>query len=929
MNYRHNRRTSSGAVGGGGNSSHSSHEELPMISFSNHESDHEHDHPITTINPIPSASSNNLRRQFDEEVIVKVDAHHHDNDKDDNDDDYSSDNEKDISHHRINEITYEAQPNVGEPSTAYRHGRDPSFSMSDQPPAATRISQIMDKQRNALRSSNNDITLDIDGEMDELNQAKMGSSKEIRVSFEPSLESGNNVDNSRIYYKNSADDGDEVVRCSANASFDRSSQRRSNILSRLKTNKSRLMDPPPQPEEVIAPERKSGMFGKSGPIPRQSGMLMGDDDEEDPFSVDDLPDKYRKAKLSAIILIEWLSLFLIVSVLIVSLAIPGWKHKTLWTLSLWKWEVFVLALICGRLVSGWGIRIIVFFIERNFFMRKRVLYFVYGLRKAVQNCLWLGLVLVTWHLLLYREVEKETNSGTLLYVTKVLICFLLGTLLWLVKTLIIKVLASSFHVSTYFDRIQESLFNQYVIETLSGPPLIEIQKNEEEEEKMAVEISKWQNAGYEMPADLRAAIAPGKSSRIIGSGGNTFPAKGSGRRSSVLSGPLSKKQTDDDSITIDHLHKLNHKNVSAWNMKRLINMVRHCSLSTLDEQILDSTYEDDAKQIRSEYEAKAAAKKIFQNVAHPGAKYIYLEDFMRFLREEESLKAMSLFEGATERRKISKSSLKNWVVNAFRERRALALTLNDTKTAVKKLHNVVNIIVSIAILVIWLVVLNIATSKFLLFVSSQLVLVAFIFGNTCKTIFESIIFLFVIHPFDVGDRCEIDGVQMVVEEMNILTTVFLRYDNLKLVFPNSILSQRYICNFYRSPDMGDAIEFLVHIATPTEKIAMMRQRIISYIESKQEHWYEAPMVILRDMDELNRIKIAVWLQHKMNHQDMGEKFIRRAALLDKVIEIVKELDIQYRLLPLDINVKAMPPFPMSPNTTNTQLPPLWSAPSSL
>lgn len=99
-------------------------------------------------------------------------------------------------------------------------------------------------------------------------------------------------------------------------------------------------------------------------------------------------------------------------------------------------------------------------------------------------------------------------------------------------------------------------------------------------------------------------------------------------------------------------------------------------------------------------------------------------------------------------------------VNAFRERRALALTLNDTKTAVNKLHRMVNIIIGIAIVVIWLLILGIATSKFLLFVSSQLVLVAFIFGNTCKTAFEAIVFLFVMHPFDVGDRCEIDGVQV-------------------------------------------------------------------------------------------------------------------------------------------------------------------------
>lgn len=52
------------------------------------------------------------------------------------------------------------------------------------------------------------------------------------------------------------------------------------------------------------------------------------------------------------------------------------------------------------------------------------------------------------------------------------------------------------------------------------------------------------------------------------------------------------------------------------------------------------------------------------------------------------------------------------------------------------------------------------TTQALVFITSQLVLAAFMFGNTVKNIFESIIFLYVMHPFDVGDRCIIDGVQV-------------------------------------------------------------------------------------------------------------------------------------------------------------------------
>ncbi|GKA05467.1 mechanosensitive ion channel protein 6-like protein, partial [Tanacetum coccineum] len=580
--------------------------------------------------------------------------------------------------------------------------------------------------------------------------------KEVRVSFheevvEPqpvrqrSNGSGSNTN------ANGGGNGDEVLICSGNASF-----RRKSTLLRTKT-KSRLMD---QPEPEVG---KSGRVSKSGMLGRGSEI-----DDEDPFLDDDLPDEYKQLRYSKWTLLQLLSLVLIVAALVCTLTIKFFKHKKLYDLELWKWVVMVLVLICGRLWSGWGIRVIVFLIERNFVLRKRVLYFVYGLRKAVQNCVWLTLVLIAWQLIFDSKVERMTHGKEVLpYVTKVWVCLLVGTIVWLLKTLLVKVLASSFHVSTFFDRIQESLFNQYVIETLSGPPLLEIQQEREEEDRVIEEVQKLQNAGATLPADLKANIFK-KSGRFIGTPRTGTPMTG---KSGKFSETTTPKKVD-EGITIDHLHRLNQKNISAWNMKRLMNIVRTGVLSTLDEQLEGSRGDDEddtAVQITNEKQAKVAAKKIFINVAKQGSKRIYLEDLMRFLREDEALKAIRLFDGECETKGISKGSLKNWVVNVFRERRALALSLNDTKTAVNKLHQMLNVV--------------------------------------------------------VGDRCEIDTVQMVVEEMNILTTVFLRYDNQKIIYPNSVLATKPIANYYRSPDMGDAIDFCIHVSTPVEKVALMKERI--------------------------------------------------------------------------------------------------------
>ena len=77
------------------------------------------------------------------------------------------------------------------------------------------------------------------------------------------------------------------------------------------------------------------------------------------------------------------------------------------------------------------------------------------------------------------------------------------------------------------------------------------------------------------------------------------------------------------------------------------------------------------------------------------------------------------------------------------------------------------------------------------------------------------------------------------------------------------------------------------------------------------------MIILKEVEDLNRVRIAVWLTHKMNHQDMGEVWSRRALLLEEMVKIFKELDIQYRLLPLDINVRTLPPV------SSERVPPSW------
>ena len=77
------------------------------------------------------------------------------------------------------------------------------------------------------------------------------------------------------------------------------------------------------------------------------------------------------------------------------------------------------------------------------------------------------------------------------------------------------------------------------------------------------------------------------------------------------------------------------------------------------------------------------------------------------------------------------------------------------------------------------------------------------------------------------------------------------------------------------------------------------------------------MVIMRDVIDMNKLMMSVWLTHKMNYQDIKERWIRRDLLLEDMFKVFKELDIEYRLLPLDVNVRNLPPL------VSDRLPSTW------
>ncbi|KAL0311831.1 UNVERIFIED_CONTAM: Mechanosensitive ion channel protein 10 [Sesamum radiatum] len=563
---------------------------------------------------------------------------------------------------------------------------------------------------------------------------------------------------------------------------------------------------------VSAMEITNKMGPGSPPLVSSPGGFGRVDEDEEIYKKVSSRRKLKHRKVKVKVLIEWFLFLCILGCLIVSLTVDKFQGWRVGGLRIWRWCVLVLVTFSGLFVTKWLMHFVVLLIELNYLLKKKVLYFVYGLKKSVQVCIWFDLVLVTWVLLFQEGVRQSRLVNRILdFITWTIASLLISAFLWLLKTLLLKILASSFHVNTFFDRIQESVFHQYILLTLSGPPVME-------------------------------------SPNVLGRTNSNI----SKLSYAVKKEKEGKEKREKAVIDINKLHRMKQDKVSAWTMKMLVDMISNSGLTTLsnsiDESLYDGGNEQTDKEITNEEEAIAAAYHIFRNVAQPGCNYIDELDLRRFMIKEEVEFVFPMIDVA-ETGQIDRRTLTDWVVKVYKGRKALAHALNDTKTAVKQLNKLVTGILIVIMIIVWLLLTGIATTKVLVVLSSQLVLAAFVFGNTCKTIFEAIIFVFIMHPFDVGDRCVIDGVQ-----------------------------------------------------TPLEKIGAMKEKIKKYLEKNPQHWHPNHNMVVKEIENVNKIKMALYFNHTMNFQDYGEKSRRKTDLVLEMKKIFEELNIRYDLLPQEVRL---------------------------
>lgn len=162
---------------------------------------------------------------------------------------------------------------------------------------------------------------------------------------------------------------------------------------------------------------------------------------------------------------------------------------------------------------------------------------------------------------------------------------------------------------------------------------------------------------------------------------------------------------------------------------------------------------------------------------------------------------------------------------------------------------------------------------------------------------NGLIFLFFIHPFDIGDRVlvKVDDVKenMVVLETHILYTVFQRWDNVKVYVYNKNLYKELIHNLRRCESVIDPQNIEISLDTDEAKIQKFKAAMDNFLQENSCDYSSSCMLNYVIIENTNKLRMAISVFINESGQDYERYHQLKTRLLEAVIERLQGIGVRY------------------------------------
>lgn len=304
--------------------------------------------------------------------------------------------------------------------------------------------------------------------------------------------------------------------------------------------------------------------------------------------------------------------------------------------------------------------------------------------------------------------------------------------------------------------------------------------------------------------------------------------------------------------------------------------------------------------LRTTASAHTLARLIYRSLIKPDRDTVHPEDMrLAFQSDEESEAAFGIFDKDLNG-DISLDEFESVTNEIHLEKKAIGASLKDLDSVIKKLDKVFVFIIVIISIVIFISILSGSAAAALGSAGTVVLGLAWVLQATAQEFLQSIIFVFVKHPFDVGDRVTIygstgdnmTGDDYYVTEISLLYTEFKKMQGHIVQAPNSSLNTLFILNQRRSNGLADVIPLEMRFGTPQHMIDELKARMLNFcLQNKRDYQSN----IISEMTSLNQVRscnMNIIFFHKSNFQNELLRLNRHNKFVTELMAQMVDIGIQ-------------------------------------
>lgn len=465
---------------------------------------------------------------------------------------------------------------------------------------------------------------------------------------------------------------------------------------------------------------------------------------------------------------------------------------------------------------------------------------------------WLGVEISFLPTMKNHHVDGDTGTkGWEITLNKIIIVIFVWTILNFIEKILIQLIAISFHMRTYADRIE---INKFQIGSLS-------------------KLYDWS-------------------------------------RSTLTEKDEAFEEKDDEPSSTGVKNPLHYAGLAHRKAKGALNKVGNRVGDVAGAVVADvtgraTTRSTDAYQVilallRTTGGCQVLARRLYRTFVRDGFETVFGGDLKAAFEDGEEAEAAFAMFDRDMNGDISMEELEAVCVDIGRERKSITASLKDLDSVVSKLDNVFMFFVFVIVLIVFLSLISTSAAGVLTSAGSAILALSWLFSATAQEFLQSVVFVFVKHPFDVGDRVTIYGNagdsglgdDYFVKEITLLYTEFKKMQGHVVQAPNSYLNGLFILNQRRSGALAEAVPIIIKYGTSIDQLDSLRQRLLEFVRSEKRDFQSNILTEMRAVTENFSLTLNIVFFYKSNWQNEGLRLQRRNKFICMLMVALQEIGIE-------------------------------------